>query len=136
MRLYRAISASLCAAFAVVGTLFLLLPNTLVGLFDRWSADVGLASFPGDAGFFVVLAVAYMYLVTLLAWRMVRDPGDPAPARLLVHAKLASSLVSFALFLLDRPHLLLLVNGIVDGAIAVGVVLLLHASAARAEPAP
>ncbi len=135
MRLYRAASAGLCAAFVLVGLLFLLVPNAVLALFDRWSSDVGLATFAGDAGFFVVLAVAYMYLVTLLAWDMARAPGDPAPARLLVHAKLASSLLSFTLFLLGRPHLLFLVNGLVDGAIALGVVLL-RSAVQRAEPAP
>ncbi len=135
MRLYRAVSMVLCAAFAVVGLLFLLVPSYVLALFDRWSSDVGLATFAGDAGFFVVLAVAYMYLVTLLAWSMARSPGDPAPARLLVHAKLASSLLSFACFLLGRPHLLFLVNGLVDGAIAAGVVLLGWA-VERPEPTP
>ncbi len=137
MTLYRGVGALLCAAFALVGALFLLLPNAVLALFDRWSLDLGLAAFAGDAGFYVVLAVAYMYLVTLLAWSMARNPRDPAPARMLVHAKLASSLLSFAFFLLARPHLLFLVNGVVDGVIAVGVVLLLHASAgAHAEPTP
>ncbi len=134
-RLYRRLSGALCAAFALVGALFLLLPNTIIQLFDRWSGALGLATFASDAGFFVALAVAYMYLVTLLAWAMARDPADPAPARLLVHAKLASSLISFALFLGARPHLLFLVNGVVDGAIALGVVLL-RSARARAEATP
>lgn len=132
--LYRAASGVLCAAFIVVGAAFLLVPARLLAVFDAWSRRVGLATSAGEPGeLYVVLAVAYMYVVSLLAWSMYRHPEDPRPARLLVHAKAASAALSFAVFCFRQPHLVLLVNGIVDGAIAGLVVLLLAGSAARAE---
>lgn len=122
---YRAVSGALCASFAVVGALFLLLPQAVLGLFDGWSGRLGLATFAGPADpFFLVLAVAYMVLVTTLAWSMFRNPRDAASPRLLIQAKWTSALLSFGVFLLRQPHLILLVNGIVDGAIGAFVLLL------------
>ena len=133
-RLYRVVSGGLCAAFVLVGAAFLLAPGRLLSVFDAWSRDLGMATSAGEPGeLYVVLAVAYMYVVSRLAWSMYRDPEDPRPARLLVHAKAASAALSFAVFFLRQPHLILLVNGIVDGAIAVLVVLLLRGSTARGE---
>lgn len=133
-RLYRLVSAVLCASFAVVGALFLLAPGAVLALFDRWSAALGLAVSGGAPGeLFVVLAGAYMVLVTLLAWAMARAPEDPVPARLLVQAKWASALLSFAVFFLRQQQLVLLVNGVVDGAIGALVLLLLRAQVQRAS---
>lgn len=130
---YRLVSAGLGVAFAVVGAVFLLAPDAVLALFDGWSRALGLATFGGPADpFFVALAVAYMYLVTVLAWSMFRHPRDRAPAGLLIQAKLASAIVSFGLCLLRQPHLLLLANGVVDGAIAGAVLLLVHGRAPRA----
>ncbi len=136
-KLYRTVSALFCAAFAVVGALFLFVPRWLCALFNDWSAEVGLATFAGDGGgFFVGLAVAYMYVVTVLAWEMFREPLDPRPPRLLLHAKGASSILSFGLFSLATPHLAFLANGVVDGALWVVILLLVRmASPVRAERA-
>lgn len=126
--LYRVTSGVLCAAFALVGALFLLAPGAVLALFDRWSAALGLATFGAAADpLFPALAVAYMTVVTALAWSMARHPRDDASPRLLVLAKSASSLVSFGLFLLRQPHLVLLLNGLVDGGIALLVLLLRRA---------
>ncbi len=134
-RVYRTVAGALCAAFALVGAAFLLVPDAVLALFDGWSARLGLATSTGPADpFFVGLAAAYMYVVTALAWAMFRHPRDVASARLLVQAKLASAVLSLALFCLRQPHLILLVNGIVDGSIGGLVLLLLRGSATlRAE---
>lgn len=133
-RLYRTVSGAFCAAFALVGVLFLLAPGAVLSFFDAWSRRAGLAGFAGEPGeLYVVLAVAYMYIVTRLAWSMFRHPGDPGPARSLVHAKVASAVLSLGVFLLRQPHLILLVNGIVDGSIGVVVMLLLRGRAVRGE---
>ncbi|HEX9107350.1 MAG TPA: hypothetical protein VF832_08975 [Longimicrobiales bacterium] len=125
---YRAASDALCASFALVGALFLLAPDAVLAFFDRLSAALGMATFGGAADpFFPALAVAYMAVVTTLAWSMARHPRDDASPRLLVLAKGASSLVSFALFLLRQPHLVLLLNGVVDGGIALLVLALRRA---------
>jgi hypothetical protein len=134
------VSGVLCAAFALVGAAFLTVPGVVLSFFDAWSARAGLATSAGEpAELYVVLAGAYMYLVTLLAWSMFRHPRDAGPARLLVHAKLASAVLSFGIFFLRQPHLVLLVNGVVDGAIGALVVLLLRlrrAPAARGATRP
>lgn len=124
-KVYRAASAVLCATFALVGAIFLLAPDLVLRFFDGWSARLGLDTFDAPADpFFLVLAVAYMCVVTGLAWSMYRNPRDAWSARLLAHAKMASSALSFAVFLMRERHLVLLLNGVVDGAIAVLVVLM------------
>lgn len=133
-QLRRMVGGVLCAAFALVGAAFLLVPDRVLSVFDAWSRSAGLATSAGEpAGLYVVLTVAYMYVVTRLAWSMFRRPDDPGPARLLVHAKVASALLSFGVFFLRQPHLILLANGIVDGSIGVLVMLLLKGPAAREE---
>lgn len=123
--LYRLAAGALCGAFALVGALFLLAPNAVLSIFSGWSGRLGLATFAGPADpFFVALAVAYMCVVTVLAWGMYRDPRDAVSPRLLVQAKWASCIVSLGLFLLRQHHLVLLVNAVVDGGIAVLVWLL------------
>jgi hypothetical protein len=57
----------MAVAFAVVGLAFLLAPSGVVAAFDSLSLRAGLAPAGPAAGFYLVLAVAYMYLVTLLA---------------------------------------------------------------------
>ncbi len=132
---YRIVSAGLCAAFALVGTVFLLAPDAVLALFDGWSRRPGLPAFGGPADpFFIALAVAYMYVVTVLAWAMFRHPRDTAAARLLAQAKLASAAVSFGLCVLRQPYLVLLVNGVVDGGIGAFVLLLLRARGAAGAP--
>lgn len=139
-RLYRIGSGILCGAFALVGALFVLAPGAVLSLFDRWSSRLGLATSAGaPAGLFVALAGAYMVVVTALAYSMYRDPRDAASPRLLVQAKLASAALSLGFFVLRQPHLVLLVNGIVDGGIGLLVLLLrrrLDAATAALEPTP
>ncbi len=131
-RLYRTVALVFCALFGIVGALFLLIPRRLFRLFDAWSASLGLATLPAqEPGYFIVLAVAYMYLVTVLAWWMARDPADPLPPRLLLHAKGASSLLSFGMFFLVAGHLAFLTNGVVDGALWLVILLLARMAATR-----
>jgi len=72
-----------------------------------------------------------MYLVSLLAWLMFRRPAEPAWPALLAQAKLASAVISFALFSAHRPYAIYLVNGIVDGLLGV-LALALRRQALRA----
>ena len=62
-----------------------------------------------------------MYLVTLLAWKIARNPGERIYPWLLVHAKAASAVICLGLFALQEQYLLYLANFIVDGAIALFV---------------
>jgi len=123
-RLYRAASLVMAISFAVVGLIFLFTPDGVVSLFNALSIRMGVPPAGPAAGFYLVLAVAYMYLVTLLAgWMFLRPENDTLPV-LLINAKAASSLLSFGLFALREPALIYLANGVVDGLIALGVLVL------------
>ncbi len=120
-----AIGAACAAAFAAVGLLFVAAPGRVLAFFDTLSPRAGLAAFPGAPDrFWLVLAAAYMYVVTVLAWSMFRRPDDPVFPRLLAHAKLGSAALSLAAFALYVPHLIFLTNAVVDGAIGVTALLL------------
>lgn len=122
---YKTTSLVMAVLFAAVGIIFLVLPAGVIGFFNRLSGPLGMKPAPLTGHqFFLILAVAYMYVVTGLAWSMFRHPGEKIYPLLLVQAKAASSLLSFLFFILHRPFLIYLVNGIVDGAIAVLVLVL------------
>ena len=76
-----------------------------------------------DLGFYPLLAVAYMYIVTVLAFLMYRHPENKAFPLLLTHGKLASSILSLALFLVHERYLIYITNFVVDGFIGVIVLL-------------
>ena len=117
----KTLALALAVIFAVVGAIFLLLPGGTLAFFNSLSERVGMAQGPAEGSFFVVLAAAYMAVVTVLAWRLFRSPGDRASAGLLVLAKLASSTLSFALFAASARWLILLVNGVIDGVLGLAV---------------
>lgn len=118
---YRAFSLGLAVVFAAVGGVFLLLPGRMLAFFNSLSRGLGMIEGPTGISFFVALAGAYMYVVTVLAWRMFRSPGERIYPRLLVQAKLASAVLSLLLFALLAPWLIFLVNGVVDGALGFAV---------------
>ncbi len=118
---YKTVSLGLAVIFAVVGALFLIIPGETLAFFNALSRRAGLAEGPAGRSFFVVLAGAYMYVVTVLAWQMFRHPEDKTFPLLLGQAKLASAVLSFLMFAVHAPWLIYLVNGIVDGALALVV---------------
>ena len=127
MRLYRAIAFAFAVIFAAVGVMFLAAPGEVRALFDQvgiGAASPGMTAADVDSGLFRALAVAYMYLVALLAWMMFRRPTEPVWPTLLANAKLASATVSFVLFVAHRPYLVYPVNGVVDGLIGATALLL------------
>jgi ABC-type Co2+ transport system permease subunit len=66
-----------------------------------------------------------MYLVTVLAFLMYKNPENRYFPLLLIHAKLASSLLSLALFLAHSHYLIYLANFVIDGIIG-GAVLWMY----------
>jgi hypothetical protein len=116
--LYRLTSLVLAFSFAAVGVVFLFWPGGTISLFNEFSARLGFEPAP-ESGFlfFPVLAVAYMYLVTALAWLMFINPSEKRYPLLLAQAKAASALVSFGFFFFRDRYLIYLANGIVDGGI-------------------
>jgi hypothetical protein len=124
-RAYRPVSLFLALLFAVVGLLFLFLPGGVLAFFNSLSSRLGFAEAPlQGAGLYLVLAVAYMYLATLLAFSMYRHPESAIFPLLLVNGKAASAILSFLCFFFHRPYLVFLANGVADGLIAAGVWLL------------
>jgi len=105
--------------FGIVGICFLLVPRGVIAFFDVLSPLVGMQP-SGSAGpeFYTVLAVAYIYLVTLLTYMMYRHPERSILPLLLLNAKGASSLASLTYFIVVSQSLILLTNSIVDGTLA------------------
>jgi len=123
-RTYVTLSLTLAVLFAMVGLIFLFIPQQVLHLFNTISPHWGLMASPElGRNFYLILAVAYMYLVTVLAWMMYRHPENRTFPWLLIQGKSASSLVSI-FFFLDAPYLIYLANAIVDGSIAIGVLFL------------
>ncbi len=122
MSLYKTISMILAVCFALVGLIFLLIPNHLLAFFNSIALQFGMITVDSNqGGFFLALAVAYMYLVTLLAVLMYKHPENRIFPMLLVNAKIASAAFSFALYFITGPYLIFLANGVVDGLIGVGL---------------
>ncbi len=121
MRVRRALAASLAVAFALTGGAFLIAPEAVQRFFNALSGPLGLPSAPVvGPGLWLVLAGAYMYLVTFLAAAMARWPEERGLSLLLANAKLASSLLSLVFFVRLR-YLCLAVNFVVDLALGLFV---------------
>jgi hypothetical protein len=125
MRIYKSISFILMLLFAITGILFLAVPDRVLALFNTLSSSLGLLQSPVTGwSFYLILAVGYMYLVTILAFLMFKHPENRHFPLLLTHAKVASSLLSLAFFLFHAHYLIYLANFIVDGCIGIIVLLL------------
>ncbi|MHB1391542.1 MAG: hypothetical protein ACYCYE_00405 [Clostridia bacterium] len=123
MRLYKLFSLAAAAIFAVVGFIFLFFPDAALIFFNNISGYFGLRQAPlQGTGFYLILAVAYMYLVTLLACLMYRYPENNIYPFLLAQGKLASSILSIYLFLMHQPYLIYFANFIVDGFIGIAAI--------------
>ena len=121
---YKAFSLGLAVVFALVGGVFLFLPRETLTFFNDVSLRLGMTEGPAEPSFFGVLAAAYMYVVTILAWCMFRSPGEKIYPLILGQAKIASSLLSFMMFFFQAPWLIYLVNGIVDGGLGLVVLMM------------
>ena len=120
---YKLISLGLAIVFGMVGLVFLFMSSDVLSFFNGLSRAVGMQGTSSDGHrFYVILAAAYMYLVTLLASQMYLHPDNPVYPILLLNGKTASSVLSILFFILDTPLLIYLTNGIVDGLIGVLVI--------------
>jgi hypothetical protein len=126
MRFYKIFSLTVAVMFAVVGLIFLIFPDWPLIFFNNMSGFFRLpqAPLPGN-GFYLILASAYMYLVTLLAFMMYRYPEQRIYPFLLVHGKLASSILSIYLFLMHQHYLIYLANFLIDGFIGIAALYLM-----------
>ena len=135
-RLIKITGAGLAVVFAAVGVIFLAIPAKVLAAFNWLAARLDWpASTTQSYTLYLALAVAYMYVVTLLAWQMARRPEERVFPWLLVQAKAASALVCLGLFALQEQYLLYLANAVVDGALALLVWwLCLRPSRGAAQP--
>lgn len=124
-RLRSRMGLGLAVLFAVVGLLFLCIPGGVLAFFNTLSKPLGLPLAPKESGvIFHALAVGYMYLVTLLAWSMFRQPDSRVYPLLLAHAKIASGIISLLLFVIQNTYLIYLANGIIDSLLGIGVLII------------
>jgi hypothetical protein len=131
---YRTASLGLSIVFAIVGLIFLFIPDNVFFFFNSVSRFAGFPESPAQGfGLYQILAVGYMYLVTLLAYFMYKYPKTTFFPLLLINGKSASALISFYLFFFHLQSLLLLTNGIVDGTIALGVLILYRLSRGKQQ---
>lgn len=118
MKFYQLFSLIAAIIFACVGLVFLFIPTQAFVFFNYISAYMGMPQAPVQGiSFYLILAVAYMYMVTLLSWAMYRHPQEIIYPCLLANAKLASSAISLYLYLLYQPYLIYITNSVVDGCI-------------------
>jgi len=125
LRIYKLTGLFLSVIFGAAGLVFLVIPNKVLIFFNDISPFLGFRESPVEGvGFYLILAAAYMYLATLLAFMMYKHPENPSFSFLLISGKSASSIISFIVFIIHYQFLIYLINGIVDGLIAVGLIFL------------
>jgi len=124
VKIYKAVSLLLCIIFAIVGLLFLFLPDGVISFFNTLSNSFGMPVMPVEGtGFYTLLATGYMYLVTVLAFMMFRKPEVSYFPLILIHGKFATSILSLALFIFHNQYLIYITNFIVDGIIGIIVLI-------------
>ncbi len=118
MKYYRTFSLLMVIIFAIVGFIFLFFADGVLEFFNSIATYTGMKLSPVQGvDFYLILAVGYMYLVSLLAYMMFKHPDNPYFPLLLTNAKLASSVLSLCFFILHQPYPIYLTNCIVDGLI-------------------
>ncbi len=115
VRDYRYISLILASIFFIVGLVFLLIPNLVIESFNIFSIRLGMKLIPRmENNIYLILAVAYMYLLSLLAFLMYKKPYIEIYPYMLTQAKFCSSILSLLFFILKNQYLIYLVNYIID----------------------
>lgn len=118
MKYYRTISLLMAIIFAIVGFIFLFFPDGVLEFFNAIATTMGMKLSPiQGTNFYLILAVAYMYLVSLLAYMMYKHSDNLYFPLLLTHAKLASLVLSLGFFIWHQPYPIYITNCIVDGSI-------------------
>ena len=126
----------LALSFAVVGVLFIVTPNGVIGRIDDLGNAIG--SFPAgprsEEKLWLSLGFAYMVVITGIALVVASDVGRYRPLLLVLAAgKAASSLATGAFFAFHSTVFIYLLNFIVDGSL-VGAALGCWAISAPLEP--
>lgn len=116
----RLLFIGLAGAFAVTGGLFFYFPDGTIDALNAVGRPLGFPPAPPSAlRFWLSLGLAYMVLVTLLAASIARDPRRRAHLMpILAAGKATSSLTCFGYFIGSSPAFVYLLNGLVDGSLA------------------
>jgi hypothetical protein len=125
LKAYRSMSLTLAIVFVIVGFVFLFDPGSVFSFMNACARSLGMMEsreYRGD--FYQILAVGYMYVVSLLAFQMYQHPENRHFLWVLINAKSASSALSFLFFIFVHPYFIYLANGVVDGTLACGLLVL------------
>ena len=125
----------LAATFALVGLLFICLPDGTLGALDDFGDWLPLGSFSASPEtaqqLWLALGFAYMTVITGICLVVATDVARYRPFLLVLAAgKAASSLAALGFYLFDADVFAYLLNFLVDGFL-VGVALLLWSLAGR-----
>jgi hypothetical protein len=129
----------LAVCFAVVGLLFIITPNGVLGRMDDVGNWIGRFSTAprSDEKLWLALAFAYMTVITGIAWLVSTDVGRYRPFLLVLAAgKAASSLAAGAFYVFHDDVFIYLLNFLVDGSLVFTVLGLWVISAPLERPAP
>jgi hypothetical protein len=128
----------LAATFALVGLLFIVTPDGVLGTLDDvgdWVGDFSPAPETAEQ-LWLALGFAYMTVITGICLVVQADVVRYRPLLLVLAAgKAASSLAALGFYLFDDDVFAYLLNFLVDGFL-VGVALLLWSLAGRVEAPP
>lgn len=128
----------LAATFALVGLLFIITPDGVLGTLDDvgdWFGDFSPAPETAEQ-LWLALGFAYMTVITGICLVVQADVVRYRPLLLVLAAgKAASSLAALGFYLFDDDVFAYLLNFLVDGFL-VGVALLLWSLAGRLEAPP
>src|SRR3954451_8323015 len=110
----------LAVCFAVVGLLFIITPNGVLGRMDDVGSWIGSFSTAprSDEKLWLALAFAYMTVITGIAWLVSTDVGRYRPFLLVLAAgKAASSLAAGAFYVFHDDVFIYLLTFLVDGSL-------------------
>lgn len=125
MKIYKSISFVMTIIFAIVGLVFLFFPDWILMLSNNVSDYFNLPGYPLQGStFYLTLASAYMYLITIFAYSMYRYPNQDIYPFLLTQGKFVSAIVSLYLFIFFRHYLIYLGAFVIDALIGFGVIYL------------
>jgi hypothetical protein len=123
----------LAVSFAVVGILFIAVPNGVLDVISDLGDDIGSFTTAPDTveKLWLALAFAYMVVITGICLVVQADVVRYRPVLLVLAAgKAASSLAALGFYIFDSDVFIYLLNFLVDGFL-VGVSLLLWSVAGR-----
>ncbi len=114
--MYKPLSFTGAVVFAMCGLFFLFLPNRVYIFFNVISRSLGMPRTPVKGiGFFYIYTIGYLYIITVLAFLMSRNPESRHYPVLLANGAFAVSILSISMFLIHKPYLIYIVSMIVNG---------------------